>query len=94
MIEFFLITAILGLIKNYVKYKAISFSLFIRTPLLCILIYILIKDKIDNPILWSIILERWFLLIFKSVKSYIDDDYNKKKEKYKKKYNLIYLNEK
>jgi len=94
MIGLFLITAILGFIKNYIKYKKVSFCLFIRTPLLCLCIYFIIKDHIENPILCSIILERWILLIYKSIKSYIDNDYIKKKEKYKKKYNLIYLNEK
>ena len=94
MLELFLITAILGFIKNYVKYKKISFCLFIRTPLICLCIYLIIKDRLANPILYSIILERWLLLLYKSIKSFIDDDYHKKKEKYKKKYNLIYLNEK
>ena len=94
MLELFLITAILGFIKNYVKYKQISFCLFIRTPLICLCIYLIIKNRLANPILCSIILERWVLLLYKSIKSIIDDDYHKKKEKYKKKYNLIYLNEK
>lgn len=94
MIELFFMTAILGFVKNFVKYKRVSFMLFVRTPLICLLIYLLIKDKIADPILWSIILERWILLICKSIKSFIEDDYNKKKEKYKIKYNLIYLNEK
>ena len=94
MLELFLITAILGFIKNYVKYKKISFCLFIRTPLICLCIYLIIKDRLANPILCSIILERWLLLLYKSIKSIIEDDYHKKKEKYKKKYNLIYLNEK
>ena len=94
MFELFLITAILGFIKNYVKYKKISFSLFIRTPLLCLCIYLLIKDRVSNPILCSIIFERWWLLLYKSAKSYFNDDYNKKKVKYRRKYNLKYLNEK
>ena len=94
MFELFLITAILGFIKNYVKYKKVSFCLFIRTPLICLCLYLIIKDKIYNPILSSIILERWVMLLYKSIKSFIDDDYHKKKGKYKKKYNLIYLNEK
>ena len=34
VIKLFLITAILGFIKNYVKYKKVSLCLFIRTPLL------------------------------------------------------------
>ena len=79
MFELFLITAILGFIKNYVKYKKISFCLFIRTPLICLCLYLIIKDKIYNPILSSIILERWFMLLYKSIKSFIDDDYHKKK---------------
>ena len=94
MIHLFLITAILGFIRNFVKYKKIELLLFLRSPFLSLLIYFIIKNKLDSPILWAIILERWFLLLFKSIKSYCDDDYMRKRKKYEKKYNLTYLNKK
>ena len=89
MFEFFII-AVLGLIKNYVKYKKCKFSLFMRTPIICIFIYQIIRDKIDNPILFTIIAERCIMLIIKIFKSLYDDDYNVKKQKYIKKYGLVY----
>lgn len=89
MYQFYII-AILGLLKNYVKYKSCKLSLFMRTPIICYTIYEISKNKIDNPILFSIISERCFMLIFKTLKSLYDDDYNKKKDKYIKKYGLVY----
>ena len=87
----FLITPLLGFIKNYVKYKNNSLSLFLRTPLLCIVIYnILNLFKFKNSILLSIIFERWIMFIYKITISIINDDYTIKKKKYIKKYNLKY----
>jgi len=87
----FLITPLLGFIKNFVKYKNNSLTLFLRTPLLCILIYnILNLFKFKNPILLSIIFERWIMFIYKINLSIINDDYTIKKKKYIKKYNLKY----
>ena len=34
--------------------------------------------------------ERWFFFIYKSLLSIYNDDYNRKKRKYMKKYNLKY----
>ena len=91
---FFLVTSILGLIRNYIKYKELKLLLFLRTPILCEFIFYFVKFKTEYKyaILISIIFERWLMLIIKSFLSYIKDDYNIKKEKYKNKYNLKYKN--
>ena len=39
-----------------------------------------------------IIFERWLMFFYKIIMAYINNDYNKKKEKYKIKYNLQYIN--
>ena len=90
MIKLLFITAILGVIKNYIKYKKLNFYLFLRSPLLTLLIYLIIKSKCENTLLWAIILERWVLLLYKSIRSYFRNDYVIKMDKYKKKYNLKY----
>ena len=87
MIKLLFITAMLGLIKNYIKYKKIKFLVFIRSPIIYFLINILLKQ---NNIWKILIYERWFFFIFKSIKSYIKNDYKNKKNKYIKKYNLNY----
>ena len=94
MIKLLFITAILGVIKNYIKYKKLSFCLFLRSPILTLLIYLIIKSRCENALLWAIILERWILLLYKSIISYFRNDYVIKMDKYKKKYNLKYLNKK
>ena len=43
----------------------------------------------DNSVLKAIILERWVFLLLKTLISVYNNDYYKK-EKYKKKYNMIY----
>ena len=88
---YFLITPTLGSIKNIIKYKQFDSKLFMRTPIITFIIYsILNLYDIDNIILLSIIFERWLMFIYKIIMAYINDDYNKKKEKYKLKYNLKY----
>jgi len=82
----YFITPFLGLFKNYIKYKKTNFFIFIRTPI----IYFLIKIFINNNIWKILIYERWFFFIFKIIKSYINNDYIKKKEKYILKYKLKY----
>ena len=82
-----LITPILGAFRNYVKYKQFKFYVFLRTPILYIFIFLLIQET--N--IWKIlILERWFLLLYKSFLSYYRKDYIQKKEKYILKYGLVY----
>ena len=86
MIVFF-DTPLLGSLKNYVKYKRFSPFLFFRSPLLCFLLQIIIQTN-NN---WMImILERWLMFWFKIIRSFLRNDYQKKKEKYKLKYNLKY----
>lgn len=90
MIIFF-ITPILGAIRNYSKYKQFKLTLFIRTPITYFLIYNLLKIYYQkNMILYTLILERWYFLIYKTLISVFNDDYNIKKNKYIKKYNLKY----
>jgi hypothetical protein len=86
MFYLYLFTPIFGLIKNYVKYKNFKFLVFIRTPLL----YFFINLFLQNNIWKVLIYERWFFFIYKSLKSLIKNDYKNKKEKYIKKYGLIY----
>ena len=83
----FLITPFLGLFRNYVKYKQLNILLFIRTPILYFLLQILLQTR--N--IWKIlILERWLLLFVKTLLSIYKNDYQNKKIKYIKKYNLKY----
>tara|TARA_B100001287_G_scaffold261062_1_gene249740 strand:- start:1417 stop:1605 length:189 start_codon:yes stop_codon:yes gene_type:complete len=44
----------------------------------------------DNNIFVYMIVERWLLLLYKGVLSWINNDYERKKEKYKIKYKLKY----
>ena len=82
-----LITPLFGAIKNYVKYKQFKVLIFLRTPLLYIFIFLLIQET--N--IWKIlILERWFLLLYKSILSLYRNDYINKKDKYIQKYGLKY----
>jgi hypothetical protein len=87
MILLYLITPFLGLLRNYIKYKQLKIFVFLRTPLLYFFINILFKT---NTIWKTMMFERWFFFIYKSLLSLYNDDYNKKKEKYIKKYGLKY----
>ena len=83
----YLITPLVGFIKNYVKYKLINLLVFLRTPFIYSLLFILIQTQ--N--IWKIItIERWLFFIFKIIRSTIRRDYIVNKEKYKLKYGLIY----
>jgi hypothetical protein len=83
----YLITPLLGSLKNYVKYKRFNILVFLRT----LYIYYLLKLSIQTNNTWLILmLERWFFFIFKIIKSIINNDYNNKKQKYIEKYKLIY----
>ena len=85
---------ILGAIKNAVKYKKISPLLFLRTPALYLIIYSYLYLNHYNSksckICLTIINERIFMFIYKIIISLINDNYNKKKIKYQKKYGLEY----
>jgi len=83
----YLITPILGSLKNYVKYKRFNILVFLRT----LYIYSILKLVIQTDNTWIILmLERWFFFLFKIIRSIINDDYNNKKQKYIEKYRLIY----
>ena len=86
MIIFFL-TPLLGSLKNFVKYKKFNLFLFLRSPVLCLILKIIIQT---NNIWMIMILERWIMFVFKIIRSLIRNDYLKKKEKYIEKYNLKY----
>jgi len=87
----YIITPLLGSLKNYVKYKRFNKIIFIRSFYIYILLNIIIR-KNQNP--WMIlILERWFFFIFKIIRSLIRNDYKLNKIKYIKKYNIIYEEE-
>ena len=87
----YFITAILGCMRDYSKTKNISILKFLRTPIIIFLIDFILKIfNINNSILKAIIFERWLFLILKMFLSYYNNDYYNKKEKYKKKYKMIY----
>lgn len=86
-IIYLLITPVLGCLKNYIKYKKLNIYLFLRSPL----IVILLKNiNISNDIFKLLIIERWIMFILKIIRSLWRNDYIKKKEKYKVKYKLEY----
>jgi len=82
-----LITPLLGSLRNFVKYKNFKPLIFIRTPLLYFFLFLIFQT---NNIWKIIVLERWFMFIFKTMKSIYRRDYIIKKEKYIMKYNLKY----
>lgn len=87
MLHLCLITPLLGSLKNYVKYKRFNFLVFIRTFYIYALIQCIIQT---NNIYLILILERWFFFGFKVIRSLIRNDYMKNRNKYIKKYKLIY----
>jgi hypothetical protein len=89
MLILYSITPLLGLLRNYVKYKQLDIFIFLRTPLS----YLLIKYIANVPNIWKILMfERWYYFVLKTLLSIYNDDYNVKKDKYIKKYNLDYNN--
>ena len=91
MILLYLITPSLGCLRNYIKYKQLSLSLFFRTPLTYFVIHCMYCLFGYKHIIWkTLISERWFFFIYKTYLSIKNNDYYQKKEKYKKKYKLKY----
>ena len=87
MIILYLVTPSLGTFRNYIKYKQINPLLFIRTPIT----YLFINLIFQHHNVWkTLIYERWFFFIYKSLLSIYKDDYHIKKNKYKIKYGLKY----
>ena len=82
-----LITPLLGSLRNFVKYKNFKPLIFIRTPLLYFFLFLIFQT---NNIWKIIVLERWFMFVFKTLKSVFRRDYIIKKEKYIMKYNMKY----
>jgi hypothetical protein len=87
MFYLYLVTPLLGCIRNFVKYKQLKLLLFIRTPLTYYLINLLFQC---NTIWQTLMYERWFFFLYKTYISLYNDDYNQKKDKYIKKYGLKY----
>lgn len=90
MLHLYLITPLLGSLKNYVKYKRFNFLVFIRTLYIYALLQIIIQTK---NIYLILILERWFFFGFKVIRSIIRNDYIRNRNKYTKKYKLIYTDQ-
>ena len=89
MLILYSVTPLLGLLRNYVKYKQLDIFIFLRTPLS----YLIIKYITNTPNIWKILMfERWYYFVLKTLLSIYNDDYNVKKDKYIKKYNLDYNN--
>ena len=95
MIHSLFIIPVLGALRNYVKYKRVSPLLFLRTPFLYSFLYTFLTIfRYENRICLTIINERIFMFIYKISISLINDDYNRRKEKYIKKHGLEYKNKK
>ena len=61
----YFVTAVLGFIRDYSKTKNVNIIKFMRSPLIILIIQEILKlYDINNSILYSLILERWFFLIF------------------------------
>ena len=89
------ITPILGLLRNYIKYKQTRFIIFIRTPIIYVFFHSLFCLMGYRNIVWrTLIFERWYFFIEKSIISLWNNDYLKNKDKYIKKYGLTYKNDK
>ena len=85
------ITPTLGLLRNYIKYKQTRFIIFIRTPIIYVFFHSLFCLMGYRNIVWrTLIFERWYFFIEKSIISLWNNDYLKNKDKYIKKYGLIY----
>jgi len=91
MFWIYLITPTLGLTRNYVKYKQLRLSLFMRTPLVCMLFHIWFCMNGHHHVFYkSLIYERWFWFVIKTIRSYLNGDYLNKRAKYEIKYKLTY----
>lgn len=91
MLLLYTITPSLGLIRNYIKYKRVTFSLYLRTYLVYFFINLLSKLLGYIPNIYEVLIyERWFFFVCKSLISLYRNDYYRKREKYKIKYGLNY----
>ena len=91
MNKYLLIIPTLGMLKNLVKYKRISLYLFFRTPLIYFFLYNYLNYfNYKNKISLTIINERIIMFIYKIIISLLNNNFYKKKDKYKIKYNIKY----
>ena len=83
----YLVTPILGSLKNYIKYKHFNTLVFLRT----LYIYLVLHLSIQTNNTWMILMiERWFFFIFKIIRSVYRNDYIRNRKKYETKYKIIY----
>ena len=83
----YLVTPILGSLKNYIKYKNFNTLVFLRT----LYIYLVLHLSIQTNNTWMILMiERWFFFVFKIIRSIYRNDYIRNRKKYETKYKLIY----
>ena len=83
----YLVTPILGSLKNYIKYKNFNTLVFLRT----LYIYLVLHLSIQTNNTWMILMiERWCFFAFKIIRSTYRNDYIRNREKYETKYKLIY----
>ncbi len=84
-----LITPLMGALRNFVKYKEFKPLIFLRTPLLYFFLFLFFQ----TTNVWKIlIIERWIMFLYKTLISIYRKDYITKKEKYIQKYGLVYKN--
>lgn len=83
-----LMTPLMGALRNFVKYKEFKPLIFFRTPVLYFLLFLFFQ----TTNVWKIlIIERWIMFLYKTLLSVYRRDYITKKEKYIKKYGLRYI---
>ena len=83
----YLVTPILGSLKNYIKYKNFNTLVFLRT----LYIYLVLHLSIQTNNTWMILMiERWFFFAFKIIRSIYRNDYIRNRKKYETKYKIIY----
>ena len=91
----YIITPTLGLLKNYIKNKQCDFAIYIRSPILYIFFHNLLHIwETPNIVLKTLIFERWFWFLDKILFNWSNNTYQINKEKYIKKYGLVYKDNK
>lgn len=88
---FYTVTPTLGFLRNYIKYKQCNIKTFIRTPIVYFFLHSLFCLMGYRNVVWrTLIVERWYFFVEKSLISMWNNDYVKNKDKYIKKYGLRY----
>ena len=79
----YIVTPTLGCLRNYIKYKRCNFITFIRTPIVYTFFHCLFTLMDLTNVVWrTLIFERWYFFIEKSLISIWNNDYIKNKAKY------------